>query len=279
MSDDEKSRRGGSSLEEAPGWQRPVPLRRSPAVPVRPVDTRVPREMRELERYLFLALLLLVTQMALILFQRVNHQVPFAAMGIVFAFAVLLICGTALGRLRRTRQGLVRSAPTLRDSMTGLPDEQYFWLRLREEHARTRRYGGPFAVGVLDINGLSSINRSYGEAIGDAVLAYVGATLNTATRGSDVAVRLTDDEFGLLLLDCDNTGASAFTKRLYQYLNERPAVLSSDSRPFTVPIAVSIGIAVVTNHETSSEELVARARQNLAATKEEKALKRELWTI
>jgi diguanylate cyclase (GGDEF)-like protein len=266
-------------LEEAPGWRQPVPAQRSRSVPVRPAAVGIPREFRELERYLLLAFLLLATQLTLALAERVEHNISFAAMRVVVSLVVLLICGTAFGRLHGARKGLVRSAPSASDSITGLPDEQYFWTRLREEHARTRRYYEPFAVAILDINGLAIINRSYGEAIGDAVLAYVAQTLASATRATDVAVRLSDDEFALLLLDCDGNGASAFANRLHSYLNTRPAVLTADERPVTIPIAVSIGIAVVTSHETSSEELVARARQNLAAAKEEKTLHSDRWAI
>ena len=238
----------------------------------------MPRELRELENYLFLALLLVGAGLLLALVDEARPSPYITAMRASLTFALLVVCLTAVVRLRGARQGLVRTgAPSARDAITGLPDEQYFWLRLREEHARARRYGERFAVAILDVNSLASVNRSYGDAAGDAVLAHVARILESAKRGSDVAVRLTDDEFALLLLDCDRDGASAFVARVQQYLNGQPATLLFDGRTLTVPIGISIGVAAATDRETSSEELVARARHNLAAAKEERQLQR--WAI
>jgi len=240
----------------------------------------VPRELKELENYLLLALLLVGVALGLALVEEARPSPHVTALRAAMTFALLVVCLTAVFRLRGARQGLVRSSmPSTRDAITGLPDEQYFWLRLREEHARTRRYGEPFSVAVLDVNSLASVNRAYGEAGGDAVLAHVARVLEAAKRGSDVAVRLTDDEFAFLLLGCDRDGASAFVTRVQQYLNGQPATLLLDGRTLTVPIGVSLGVAVATARETSSEELVARARHNLAAAKEEGDLQRERWAI
>jgi diguanylate cyclase (GGDEF)-like protein len=241
---------------------------------------KVPRELRELEGYLFLALLLVGTALILALVEEVRPSGYLTAMRAAVTFALMVVCVTAISRLRSAGQGLVRtSAPSTRDAITGLPDEQYFWLRLREEHARARRYGEPFSVAVLDVNSLASVNRSYGEAAGDAVLGHVARVVESAKRGSDVAVRLTDDEFALLLLDCDPDGAAKFAARLQQYLNGQPVTLAFNGRTLNVPIGISIGLAAATNREMSSEELVARARHNLAAAKEERDLQRERWAI
>jgi len=280
LSHADPSAQHGSPLEEAPGWRQPVLGERSRSLSVRPAASKVPRELRELEGYLFLALLLVGAALVLALVEEARPSPYVTVMRGAMTFALLIICVTTIFRLRSAREGLVRtSAPSTRDAITGLPDEQHFWLRLREEHARTRRYGEPFSVAVVDVNSLESVNRSYGEAAGDAVLAHVARVVESAKRGSDVAVRLTDDEFALLLLDCDRDGASTFAARLQQYLNGQPATLLFDGRTLTVPIGISIGFAAATNRETSSEELVARARHNLAAVQEERDLQRERWAI
>jgi diguanylate cyclase (GGDEF)-like protein len=236
--------------------------------------------LREIEGYAFLALLLVSVALLLALVEEARSSPYLTVMRGGITFALLIICITTIVRLRNARQGLVRTtSPSTRDAITGLPDEQYFWLRLREEHARTRRYGDPFTVAIVDVNSLESVNRTYGEIAGDAVLAHVAHVMEAAKRSSDVAVRLTDDQFALLLLDCDRDGASTFADRLQQYLNGQAATLIFQGRALTVPVGISIGLAAATNRETSSEELVARARHNLDAAKEERALQRERWAI
>ena len=278
LSGADRSSRYAPPLEEAPGWRQPGLGSRS--LLARPTAPRVPRELKELENYLFLALLMVGTALIFALIEQARPSPYVTAMRAVITLALLVVCLTAVFRLRSARQGFVRtSMPSTRDAITSLPDEQYFWLRLREEHARTRHYGEPFAVAVLDVNSLSSVNRSYGQVAGDAVLGHVARVLESAKRGTDVAVRLTDDEFALLLLDCDRDGASAFVTRLQQYLNGQPATLVVEGRTLTVPIGVSLGVAAATARESSSEELVARARHNLAAAKEEQDLQRDRWAI
>ena len=62
--------------------------------------------------------------------------------------------------MRLAEKGLVRTtSPAATDPVTGLPDEQYFWLRLREEHRRVRRYGSQASLAIIDVNNLASVNQ------------------------------------------------------------------------------------------------------------------------
>lgn len=264
-------------LEEAPGWHRPSLLHlHSRVAPVR----ETPPELRELERYLFLALALVGSLLLLGLVERTGSHTYITATRFPIAFAVCVVCVTALVRLRGARNGLVRTGlPLTRDAVTGLPDEQYFWLRLREEYSRSRRYDEAFSVAILDVNSLRMINHAYGEAAGDAALGRVARVIESAKRGSDVAVRMADDEFALLLLDCDRDGADAFAERVRQYLDGPSATLVLDRRPLTFPIGVSIGVASVMEHEPGAEALMGRARHNLALAKEEREMARSRWAI
>ncbi len=279
MSGEESPVPQASHLEEAPGWHRPSlrPLRQhSKVAPVG--DT--PPELRELERYLMLALALVSASLLTGLAERADSHSYLTAMRFPLAFAVCVVCATALLRLRSARNGLVRTGlPATRDVVTGLPDEQYFWLRLREEYSRSRRYGEAFSVAILDVNSLRMIDHTYGEAAGDAALARVANVMDSAKRASDVAVRMADDEFAILLLDCDRDGADAFGERVRQYLNGSPAALVLNGRSLTFPIGVSIGVATVMEHEPGAEALVGRARHNLTLAKEDHEVSRSRWAI
>lgn len=279
FSGEDAAARRVSRLEEAPGWHRPSlhPLHlRGKVAAVR----ATPPELRELERYLFLALALVTSSLLLGLAERADSQPYITAMRFPLAFAVCVVCVTALVRLRSARNGLVRTGlPLTRDAVTGLPDEQYFWLRLREEYSRARRYGEAFSVAVLNVNSLRMINHAYGDAAGCAALGRVAGVIESAKRGSDVAVRLADDEFAILLLDCDRDGAEAFAERVRQYLDGPSTTLVLEGRPLSFPIGVSIGVASIMEHEQGAEALVGRARHNLTLAREEREMARSRWAI
>jgi diguanylate cyclase len=85
------------------------------------------------------------------------------------------------------------------DPLTGLHNRRVADQRLASEVARSQRYGQPLAVMMVDLDGFKQINDRHGHAAGDAVLREFAACLNSAIRGSDVALRIGGDEFMVLL--------------------------------------------------------------------------------
>jgi diguanylate cyclase (GGDEF)-like protein len=88
------------------------------------------------------------------------------------------------------------------DGLTGLYNRQSGELRLAEEISRSQRHTRPFTVLMLDLNGLKQINDTFGHPAGDLMLRYFAERLQSAIRGSDVAIRLGGDEFLVLLPEC-----------------------------------------------------------------------------
>jgi diguanylate cyclase (GGDEF)-like protein len=266
----------GPSLEDAPGWRRRAAPDAQQAAPV--AVTHASHEWRLLEGYLFLALTLLGGSLLLAFVDDRWNAGYVTALRVPITFAALIVCGLAISRLRLAKEGLLRTAaPAVRDILTGLPDEQYFWLRLREEHMRMRRYGSPFAIAILDVDRLTPINQMYGELGGDAVIKHVAEVLRLSERASDVATRLGADQFGLVLLDCDRDSALAFVQRLNQYLANKPALLGRSGEEVSLPVTVSTGVAASMSQEMSPEEMMARARRSLDMAKGEREADRHQW--
>jgi len=69
------------------------------------------------------------------------------------------------------------------------------------------RYGGISSVLYFDIENLSDIIEHQGHAMGNAVVRTVCDTLAVQIRSSDILGRLATDEFGVLLVRCDNPAA------------------------------------------------------------------------
>jgi diguanylate cyclase (GGDEF)-like protein len=275
---DAPSDRRGTLLERPPGWWQakdPTPRRMSPVIAAEKSST----ELKDLKRYLTAVTALVVGTLLLDLIGTSKEVPNLAAVSILIMLVVLVLCLLTVYRLRAIKEGIVRTVePSVVDTVTGLPDEKYFWLRIKEEHKRMRRYGTPVSLALIDVNALASFNQTYGEPGGDAVLAHIARVLESVKRASDVATRLHDDEFALILLECDKEGAVAFAERLEHYVTREPAALTVNGQEVTLWVGMCIGVAGSMEGETSSEELVARARRSLEADKEERNKRRERWT-
>lgn len=82
-----------------------------------------------------------------------------------------------------------------------------FVRELNRAMALGERYGTPASLLFVDLNDLKKINDAHGHAAGDAALAHVAATLSANIRQTDAVGRLGGDEFGVILLQADETTA------------------------------------------------------------------------
>ncbi|HKQ62966.1 MAG TPA: sensor domain-containing diguanylate cyclase [Candidatus Polarisedimenticolaceae bacterium] len=100
------------------------------------------------------------------------------------------------------------------DSLSGLFTRDYFRQRLEQEHARVQRYGGSYAMLMVDLDDFKAINDRAGHLAGDLVLREVGRAIRGELRHGDLACRYGGDEFCLLLPETELTGARAIAERV-----------------------------------------------------------------
>ncbi|MHB8507010.1 MAG: GGDEF domain-containing protein [Acidimicrobiales bacterium] len=93
------------------------------------------------------------------------------------------------------------------DPLTGLLNRRSYEQQLAEAVARSRRYGWPFALVLIDLDDFKAVNDELGHAAGDAALRAIGAEIRAVLRRGDVAARLGGDEFALIILNADSPGA------------------------------------------------------------------------
>jgi diguanylate cyclase (GGDEF)-like protein len=124
------------------------------------------------------------------------------------------------------------------DALTGLPNRALFTDRLTE--AITGAAGGGPRPGlvVLDIDTFKLLNDSMGQSAGDEVLAGLAARLVRVLGRRDMAARLGEDEFAVLVAAASSPDAvEAMTRRITASLVEPFAVAGKP-----VPITVSLGM-------------------------------------
>jgi len=117
----------------------------------------------------------------------------------------------------------------------------------------------------IDIDMFRSINANMGEDIGDQALAAVAQRLRKAIPSDAWLWRLNSDEFvaGVGYREGELDGAG-LAERLRDAL-EIPLSIP----PYTMPITLSIGIAIYPDHAPDAASLLAKAEQALRRVKEE----------
>ncbi|QEY32648.1 diguanylate cyclase [Synechococcus sp. RSCCF101] len=145
---------------------------------------------------------------------------------VVMVFTVLqqrsmLQLSAARQALSRTNRELEASEEQLRelsrhDPLTNLFNRRAFMERLNTELTRSRRYGLPLALLMVDLDHFKRVNDSWGHLTGDAVLVRLSRLLRETMRGSDVVARLGGEEFVILLNHTDTAEALAIAQRLLE---------------------------------------------------------------
>lgn len=88
---------------------------------------------------------------------------------------------------------------TTRDPLTGVFNQRQVMYLLENEIHRARRYGTPFTLAQLDVDLFLPFCEKHGREVGDRVLAGIGKLLLESMREIDIAGRIGDYEFLLVL--------------------------------------------------------------------------------
>lgn len=148
------------------------------------------------------------------------------------------------------------------DPLTGLANYRRLLDVLENETERTDRSGRPFAVLLLDLDGLKLINDSYGHLVGSRAICRVADILRIHCRAIDTAARYGGDEFALVLPESQEDEARRVIDRIRQ-------VMANDDEP--PRISASIGMAVYRGDGERIEKLLSEADQQLYAEKAKRA--------
>ena len=159
---------------------------------------------------------------------------------------------------RRRVEKQIRHMAT-HDALTGLGNRILFVEHLTRARAQAQRHGREFALLYIDIDGFKQVNDRHGHGVGDKLLCAIASRLRSNLRQEDFAVRLSGDEFAVIMVDLtEGDAAHAQGERLCEALRE-PYVDSYNDQSYTVSVGASIGIALYPRHTTDETELIRLA--------------------
>ncbi len=153
------------------------------------------------------------------------------------------------------------------DGLTGLFMRRYFDARIEEEIERSKRYGTPFSVVMMDVDDFKKLNDEHGHLMGDRVLRSIANTVKAQLRGVDTAARYGGEEIAMILprsgmLDAYNVG-----ERIRAAIAD--SRITTDTEPAAaLAVTASFGIASFPESKASDgEDLVRRADRALYRAK------------
>lgn len=117
-----------------------------------------------------------------------------------------------VAELQVARDDLARLTST--DVLTNLY-ARHSWLELAHmELTRSRRYGRPLSVMVIDLDGFKRVNDTHGHCAGDHALRQFADMLRVVCRSSDVIGRLGGEEFAVLVPETPLDAAQILAGRI-----------------------------------------------------------------
>jgi diguanylate cyclase (GGDEF)-like protein len=147
------------------------------------------------------------------------------------------------------------------DPLTGVPNRAYLMAYGQQILEFAERKSFPVTLVFIDLNGFKAVNDTYGHLAGDDILQQVATCLKNLVRKYDMVVRLSGDEFVVLLPGV----AREKTGQLVARMSESIASISVGKKQ-SVDLSASIGVAGFEPGQTI-QELTAVADQAMYADK------------
>ena len=163
--------------------------------------------------------------------------------------AVMTLTLAAVVAERREAEQRLRHL-AVSDPLTGLANYRQLTTVLEREIQRSQRTGRPFALLLLDLDGLKKINDRHGHLVGSRVLCRLADVLRAASRSIDTAARFGGDEFALILPETEEPAARQVARRIAQRLaaeRKKPA------------LSASVGVALYPRDGEAVEALLSAA--------------------
>lgn len=162
----------------------------------------------------------------------------------------------------------------IRDSLTGLYVQRYFFERLREEHRRALKSGHSLTLLMCDLDHFKAANDRWGHGAGDLMLIRFAEILREKVEGGVVA-RYGGEEFAVLLSETGKEKAAALAGEIREAMEQHPFTIRREK----VQTTVSIGVANIPADTLDEEELIRKADEALYRAKREGRNRVVSWTL
>lgn len=152
---------------------------------------------------------------------------------------------------------------SIRDPLTELYNQRYFWEALEKETAKVERYRRDLCLMLINIDDLRRFNDTYGHQLGDEVIKALGGQIAHSIRTVDYGCRNGGDEFTILLPESSIEPARTAGERLRFEFERTPFEIMD----LTVHCTISAGLAQYRQDE-GQEAFYKRAHEAMSLAKQ-----------
>jgi diguanylate cyclase len=150
------------------------------------------------------------------------------------------------------------------DALTGLPNRLAVLDVAEETIAKSRSAEAQFALLVLNVDRLKSVNDSLGHEAGDQVLCELARRLRAVLRRGDVLGRLAGDEFTVLARELHDAHDAQIIIAKIQAAMAKPVPVGAQD----VHVSLGIGVSMYPQDGATFELLLRRAETAMRCAKD-----------
>lgn len=152
---------------------------------------------------------------------------------------------------------------SLKDDLTGLHNRRGFLALAEQQLKLARRQKSPFVLLFFDLDGLKSINDTFGHAEGNRAIAEAAKVLRDCFRQSDIVGRLGGDEFAAMAMNTSGAHEHILRLRIETALS-----LLNANPDRSYPLAFSVGlVSTAGGEDVTLDALLERADALMYAEK------------
>ena len=155
---------------------------------------------------------------------------------------------------------------SITDPLTGAYNRRYLMEQLPREIERAARYNRQLALIMCDVDHFKKINDTHGHLIGDEVLRWFVAQLQSGVRASDWVARYGGEEFIIVLPETNVDSAASAAEHLRARLVQEPFAAAEARFPVSASFGVA-GWADVVPAGSSFDALIAKSDAGVYASK------------
>jgi diguanylate cyclase (GGDEF)-like protein len=154
---------------------------------------------------------------------------------------------------------------SLYDPLTKVANRNLMNMELEKNYAKSKRYGNPFSIIIMDLDNFKYYNDTYGHIAGDKLLVMTANIFSKEVREIDLVVRYGGEEFLIILPETKLIDAHHIAERIRKSIEEK------------TDVTISIGIVSHSHEIENTDDLIKKADAALYQAKQKGKNRVEIW--